>query len=111
MKFSSEILKSAWKIAKLTSFTWAEAIKEAIRQAIKVKEAFLKGLVTFFKTPKGDEDVEVVTRRIKPLSWFGYESKGAERKTDTIKAVDLDKYEATGNISTSIISFHGYQVL
>lgn len=108
MKFSSEILKNTWKIVKATTFTWSEAIKEAIRQAIKVNESFLRGLVTFFKLPKNENDeVIVTTRRIATLESVGLKSDNK----GTIKAIDLDKYEATGNPYSSIISYNGYQVL
>ena len=108
MKFSSEILKSTWKIVKATTFTWSEAIKEAIRQAVKVRESFLRGLVTFFKLPKNENGEAVITtRRIATLESVGLKSDNK----GTIKAIDLDKYELTGNVYSSIISYHGYQLL
>lgn len=117
MKFSSDLLIKTWAIKKakvivngleVLSLSWKEAIKEAIRQAIKVRESFLRGLVTFFKLPKNENDDAVITtRRIATLESFGLKSENK----GTIKAIDLDKYEATGNIHSSVISFHGYQVL
>lgn len=106
MKFNSEIIKKAWELIKNGVPTWAEAV----RQAIKVYQAFVKGLVTFFKVPKGDEETTVTTRRIGRLSDYGVVGS-SDKKTATIKVIDLDKFEATGDVLKSIISFHAWQII
>lgn len=106
MKFNSEIIKKAWELMKSGVPTWGEAV----RQAIKVYQAFIKGLVTFFKVTKGDEETVVTTRKIARLSDYGVVGS-SDKKTSTIKVIDLDKFEQTGNALKSIISFNAWQII
>ena len=91
-----------------------ETFAEAQKIAWKKAEAKQSKEVTFYH--KGNK--ANTTRRIASLSSVGYKrsDKPAKKpqtlaKMSTIKVVDLDKFEATGNIFKSIISFNYKQVV
>ena len=99
--------------------TWHEAMRQASRIYKMIKE----GVVTFFKTPKKiDDEVEVTTRKIAPLSQFNYQSKSGEQKPKSSllqTVVDLDKmatllekgFNEIDSLNRSIISFNSWQII
>lgn len=123
MKAIQTISKKAKEIYAGMTSKGRSAWYEAMRQASRIYKALKSGVVTFFKTPKKiDEDVEVTTRKIAPLSAFNYQSKGGEQKPKSSllqTVVDLEKmatlldkgFNEIDSLNRSIISFNSWQII
>lgn len=103
------ITKKASEIYSATPVKSRAVWQDCMRQSSNYFKILIKGLVTFFKAPKKDEDVLTVTRRVAAFSTIDYIKKTAKKiAKDIFLFIDLDKQDA--GEKNCIISLHSYQV-
>lgn len=104
------ITKKASEIYSVAPVKSRAVWQDCMRQASNYFKILIKGIVTFFKAPKKDEEVPVTTRRVAPFSTIDYIKKTAKQVAkDVFLWIDLDKQDA--GEKNCIISFHSYQVI